>query len=308
MDEADKDCVFRNLETGAAARGAASFPAYPPETLALGQELFEWLGMVKVAPVSAVDWRCAPGWGVGPRRVPDAMWSYIVEGRGEVWIGSPETRLELGPGDLALFPKMAEHQVTGNPAAPFRMVNVHFLANVFGGVDLTGLLGLAGLHRPWEGAAFAASSAELAREFALKPPGWREVSRALIHRTLLDLLRRRGLDRDAPAAELSRLAPALALIEKRLADEVVAVKDMAEAVGVSEVYLRRLFQRALGTNPVAYARQRRVDRACELLRETDTPIQNVADLCGFSDKYFFHHVFKRLTGLTPAAYRNHGTP
>ena len=43
--------------------------------------------------------------------------------------------------------------------------------------------------------------------------------------------------------------------------------------------------------------------ACRLLRETDSPIVDIAASCGFNDQSYFTNVFKRITGVTPKQYR-----
>jgi AraC-like DNA-binding protein len=40
-----------------------------------------------------------------------------------------------------------------------------------------------------------------------------------------------------------------------------------------------------------------------MLRETQLSVDSVSKLCGFSSRHYFHTLFKRRTGMTPAAFR-----
>ena len=52
-----------------------------------------------------------------------------------------------------------------------------------------------------------------------------------------------------------------------------------------------------------HLKQRRIEKASILLHHTDHSIDEIAELCGFGDRYYFTRVFTRQLGLGPAAYR-----
>ena len=49
----------------------------------------------------------------------------------------------------------------------------------------------------------------------------------------------------------------------------------------------------------------RIDRAVELLQQTDIPVREIAVRVGYTDANYFTKVFKRHLGVTPTEYRNH---
>lgn len=83
----------------------------------------------------------------------------------------------------------------------------------------------------------------------------------------------------------------------------LTIRAIAEGVGVHPVHLARGFRRFLDCTPSAYVRRQRIIRACKYLTTTDTPIAHIALDCGFADQSELTKNFKRLTRLTPAAYR-----
>ncbi len=79
--------------------------------------------------------------------------------------------------------------------------------------------------------------------------------------------------------------------------------EIAEAIGVSEDYLSRVFSRELGLSPWDYLNRYRVNRAKELLSRTDVNIRSVAHQVGFRDQAYFSRVFHKLTGKSPNTFR-----
>ena len=80
---------------------------------------------------------------------------------------------------------------------------------------------------------------------------------------------------------------------------------MASAIAASGVTSRRfgeLFRHAFATTPNRYLITRRIERAKELLAAEGVSVTEVAELCGFSDVYYFSKVFKRETGMAPVQW------
>ncbi|MEM1057640.1 MAG: helix-turn-helix domain-containing protein [Verrucomicrobiota bacterium] len=82
------------------------------------------------------------------------------------------------------------------------------------------------------------------------------------------------------------------------------VEDVAEHVGMSRRTLERKFQEAFGFSPAEMLRRYRVQRAQELLLETDWEIRRVATEVGFQHSRHFISLFRAMTGFTPADYRD----
>ena len=79
--------------------------------------------------------------------------------------------------------------------------------------------------------------------------------------------------------------------------------EIADAAGVSEDYLSRVFRQELGLSPWEYLNRYRVLQATQQLRHTSDPVGHVARQVGFKDPAYFSRVFRKLTGQSPSAYR-----
>lgn len=90
--------------------------------------------------------------------------------------------------------------------------------------------------------------------------------------------------------------------------EKVTLADMAASARLSRMHFAALFLRATGMRPHQYLLRRRIEVAKQLLLETDLPIIQVALQVGFQTQAHFTTVFKKLTGGTPAKWREALTP
>jgi AraC family transcriptional regulator len=87
----------------------------------------------------------------------------------------------------------------------------------------------------------------------------------------------------------------------------LSLQAMAAEVDISPLYLARAFKSAVGQSPHQYVLARRIERAKELLRNTDLPVVDVALSSGFSSQSHLSHWFIRQVGVSPAVYRRQAT-
>lgn len=101
--------------------------------------------------------------------------------------------------------------------------------------------------------------------------------------------------------------PWLATAEVFIADNLsraITVADIAKAAGVHPVHLARAFQRWLGCSPGERLRQRRLERAADLLARRSSDLSEVALLAGFCDQSHLNRLFRRAWGMAPGEYRH----
>lgn len=121
---------------------------------------------------------------------------------------------------------------------------------------------------------------------------------------VLDWDARRTRD-DAPEMRLAdhrALTAARDHLRENLSRQV-GTAELCEVALVSESKLTRLFRQAEGVSPQEYARQLRMDRACELLATGDATMAQIARELGFSRQGSFSEAFRDRFGVTPRDYR-----
>ena len=85
--------------------------------------------------------------------------------------------------------------------------------------------------------------------------------------------------------------------------QTVTRKDIAAAVGVSENYLSQIFCKEMTLSPWDYLNRFRIQRAKELLVQSDETITQIATRVGFNDSGYFSRVFRKHTGQSPMDFR-----
>lgn len=91
-------------------------------------------------------------------------------------------------------------------------------------------------------------------------------------------------------------------IENHL-NENLSVESIASRVGYSNYYLSRLFKKETGFSIDEYARNAKIERAKQMLTSSHDSIQDIAEALGFNGRNYFSVIFRRNTGMPPAAYR-----
>ena len=103
------------------------------------------------------------------------------------------------------------------------------------------------------------------------------------------------------AHERSDMAEIMAYISDNW--PIVTLHSLAEKLHYSPSFLSRSFKRNMGQSFSDYIRSFRLDKAAYFLLHTDQSIDQIAEMCGYSQRSSFEKEFKKHTGKTPGSYR-----
>jgi len=81
------------------------------------------------------------------------------------------------------------------------------------------------------------------------------------------------------------------------------LKDLSVKFYINQVYCCQLFKKNLGKTFSEYVTDLRIKKACELLKNTELTIDEIATKVGYMDYYYFNKVFKKQCGITPMKFR-----
>jgi AraC family transcriptional regulator len=114
--------------------------------------------------------------------------------------------------------------------------------------------------------------------------------------------RRRERQQFCSGLRQPKLGRVLAFINGHLGDAML-VAQLAAMVHMSPYHFTRMFKQAAGRSPHVYITMQRMERAKELLCNTDLPLTEVGALAGFQTQAHFTEVFRKRVGMTPRIFR-----
>lgn len=92
-------------------------------------------------------------------------------------------------------------------------------------------------------------------------------------------------------------------INKAYQDASLSLSTVASKFALTESYISQFFKEQTGENFSSYLEKIRMQHACELLTESDLPINEIAQRVGYYSDQVFRRAFKRFHGVTPNEFR-----
>ncbi len=96
--------------------------------------------------------------------------------------------------------------------------------------------------------------------------------------------------------------PVLAFMKDNLGKNI-SVEDLANLVYLHPNYFMRKFKKAFGVSPMKYYNDLRLEKAIQLLADTDLHSADIAAAIGIEDPNYFSYFFKTATGLSPRKFK-----
>ena len=90
-------------------------------------------------------------------------------------------------------------------------------------------------------------------------------------------------------------------LEAHYADEIT-LEDVAEQVNISPQYFSKLIKKNTGFNFTEWLSMIRIQKAKELLTNTNLTVKEVCFKVGYKDPNYFSRIFKKRMGMTPSEY------
>lgn len=102
--------------------------------------------------------------------------------------------------------------------------------------------------------------------------------------------------------DAKRIKQMLQYVEEHYAEDINA-GEIAQSAAISESECLRCFHKTIGITPIQYLKQFRLQKAENLLAETDWRVTKICSRCGISNSSYFTKIFREYKGCTPVEYR-----
>lgn len=86
--------------------------------------------------------------------------------------------------------------------------------------------------------------------------------------------------------------------------EELTLMSLSSKYCVESSYFSRMFKQETGKNLMLYITAKRVEKAKEIMQQSDTSMAEIAFMVGYDDYTYFSKVFKKVTGVSPREYRS----
>lgn len=147
---------------------------------------------------------------------------------------------------------------------------------------------------------------DIYHEYQLKCAGYEHVMFSQLTILLVLVLRQiTHCDHYGSEYEKEVISQAIHYIDEHFTDSDLTLEDMASRAFLSKNYFGKLFREYANQKFTSYVQNKRISAACEMLTSSDRKVTDIIEMVGYHDIKYFNEIFKRTTGKTPSAYRQH---
>lgn len=84
----------------------------------------------------------------------------------------------------------------------------------------------------------------------------------------------------------------------------ISIEDISEYCNLDRSYFGKIFKNLMNTSPQEFLIKYRLKKSCEMLKNEDISIKNIAELSGYPNQFYFSRAFKKIYNMSPREWRN----
>lgn len=227
---------------------------------------------------------------------------YVAGGAGEAILEGKKFR--LAPGDLVVVNPGTLHEERSDAKAPLRLIFLAIRDFAVPGLP-AGCLSQE-KYRVLSCGEYQYKMdiylRELLQETSSQIEFYQEISQGLVSALLVLVMRLIRINPEDEAALSQECQKIKEYLDQNFTSPIT-LDSLSETVYISKHYLSHLFKEQTGVSPIKYLTSKRMEKACELLSETELPVSEVSKAVGYENPLYFSQVFKRIYGISPVKYR-----
>lgn len=227
---------------------------------------------------------------------------YVAGGAGEAILEGKKFR--LAPGDLVVVNPGTLHEERSDAKAPLRLIFLAIRDFAVPGLP-AGCLSQE-KYRVLSCGEYQYKMdiylRELLQETSSQIEFYQEISQGLVSALLVLVMRLIRINPEDEAALSQECQKIKEYLDQNFTS-LITLDSLSETVYISKHYLSHLFKEQTGISPIKYLTSKRMEKACELLSETELPVSEVSKAVGYENPLYFSQVFKRVYGVSPVKYR-----
>lgn len=150
---------------------------------------------------------------------------------------------------------------------------------------------------------FEAVFEKMLLEYTMKRPAFEDACASYLLQLLVLISRRHApMETGVQKEQVQKIEQVLMQMYDSLEKEL-SVTELAKSCYMSAGHFCHLFKNVVGISPHGYMAYLRIEKAKDLLANTDRSVAEISAATGFSDQNYFSRYFKKKTGYSPSEYR-----
>ena len=239
--------------------------------------------------------------------------SLVISGRGTYSVCG--TEYIFSSGDMFLFGSNEAHCIT-NVESSLDLLNIQFEPRIlWENSDSIELLNIFTARNNNFKNQFSKKDTilqkfilDIQNEINQKNDGYRIKTKYLLYSSLIHIIRSYDyIDKDNSYAyeytQSKKIKDAITYIDNNIGNRLT-LKEISSTVCMAETYFSYIFKKFNGISPWKYITIKRVEKAIDLIQNTDMTKLEIAEKCGFSSSSNFYKAFFNITGKKPSDYMN----
>ena len=242
--------------------------------------------------------------GAGVPKHKHAFFHFIYVDSGEGKIVIDKVKYSMLPANIYLIPPFIRHEFINNCKNPLKTFEIKFSLNSEDGIikELPYCMNVKNY-------PIKAVLQTILKEASDKMPMFRNVINSNFQLLLSYLMRCNEEYGDNAVCDNKKkesfpeIDKVIDYIYENLANEIT-LDNLAEIAGFEKNYFTRKFKRQTNCTPIIFVREKRIEKAKELLRYSDMNISQIALATGFKTVHYLSEVFMECMGERPSEYRD----
>ena len=234
-----------------------------------------------------------------PRGAPVYTLIYVAQGKG--WLETGKKKSRVNPSQYLVIPKHTRFRSWPDPAAPWRIYTVQFSGrladDIFtylgNGVKPRTIPPLVGRNAQFDDILHHLDLMNNIEN--LLYANFRFYSFLGTFRLTVFNYMKKGAD--------NIIEQCIQLMKQKL-DQHLTLADLSKDMGLSASYLSALFKEKTRYSPIQLFTSLRMQKASQLLKETQLTVKDIAGELGYPDPYAFSRSFKLVMGVSPKKFRD----
>jgi AraC-like DNA-binding protein len=246
---------------------------------------------------------------LGPRILKDYEIVYFPEGTGTIYTAKGIAH-KLDKPCIVITRKGEEHDYRFDPDRPTRHLYIHFdiltETKELRSMPFVLQMECAPLLFTEDEVLLPNLIRHILKLARNKPFGWVQRSERLLQVAIEEM--------DGILAERSLLVatpleppPAITKVQEYIENNLhqrIAIESLAQLCGWSHEHFSRAFRKWIGLSPQSFIMNRKIAKACQLLKHPEYTIKQISYMLGFETPTYFYRLFRRLQGMTASEFRH----